>query len=182
MNKNTLLDHWTGSGELVKKHTTARDDWKRKANWTMGSIAVLIMLFVAGSTWFPILSNFAFAALGVFVVSAIVLTVWSPESEHAQDYFQARDRLAKALGMDPSEIESMDYDRLCYGVVLPTIDGLFAKLRAQAGSNYRAEAAATYRELDDLYSVCPRFRLLEETDGRYLLEPLEFYTGLLVSA
>lgn len=184
MKENTLLDHWTGSVDFFRATNTRHNAWKRKRRIGLGIAfgALFIMTLLAAITN---RRDFIFVAviLAVFcVLGTIGAQVNEPDTEHLEKYYAARDRLAKALGIDPEELEKMDYNRLRNSIVLPTLLGLFAKLDAQAANAFETDALATYNELDELHSACPPFRLLDGTDGKYTLEPFEVYRCLVVSA
>lgn len=185
MKKNTLLGNWTGSVDSVETAIARHNEWKRKRRIGLGIAfgVLLVMILLAAITNRRELVAVS-AILVVFcVLGTLAVQFQEPDLDYVEKYHMDRDRLANAIGMKPEELEAMDYDRLRNGIVLPTLDGLFVKMRAQVGNNYRAEAAATYRELDNLHSACPRFRLLNgTTDGRYALESFDFYLHLLVSA
>ncbi len=193
MKENTLLDRWTGSGGLVTEAIEKHAMWEKRSSrrWTgvfltLTLLAVILLQAIVREmpAALFLVCAMAIALVFYYILDALYkpLRREEPDMEHPEKYYAARDRLATLLGKTPEEIEMMDYNRLRNGIVLPTLDGLFAKLRAQAASCFEEDARATYDELAELHGACPPFRFLDGTEGRYTLEPFESYNQLLVVA
>ena len=193
MKENTLLGNWTGSGELVAETIKKHAEWEKRSSrrWicvflTLTLLAVTLMLVAEPDMQVSLFV--VFTAIITVVLGGILSIIYKPlryeepDMTYVNKYREGRNRLAKALGIDPERLESMDYDPLRYGVVLPTLDGLTAKLRAQAEYDYFGSAARTYNELKALHGACPPFRFLDGTGSRYVLEPFESYVRPSVPA
>lgn len=195
MKENKLLEHWTGSGEIVMEKIEKHAEWKRRADlswwkefylWMFMISFALATLMVGGQF---VVAHYILADVTLSAVVATFLYISykplsreEPSLGYPMMYGGDRDRLAKVLGIDPERLESMDYDRLRNGIILPTLDGLFVKLRAQATGRLEEDAKLTYAELEALHSVCPPFRFFDGTEDRYILEPFESYVRPSVPA
>lgn len=195
MKENKLLEHWTGAGKIVRETIEKHTEWRQRANqswWKTFYISMFMISFALATLMIGGQFVVAHYILADVTLSAVVATFLyisykplsreEPSLGYPMMYWGDRDRLAKVLGIDPERLESMDYDRLRNGIILPTLDGLFAKLRAQATGRLEEDAKVTYAELEALHSVCPPFRFFVGTEDRYILEPFESYARPPVAA
>lgn len=193
MKENTLLGNWTGSGELVSRTIKEHAEWERRSSMRWNVVFLILTLLAV--ILMQVIEKGMPVALFVVCSSVIALVLGGalnifykplrreePDMGYVNRYREDRNRLAKALGIDPEKLESMGYNRLRYGIVLPTLDGLTAKLRTQICYHYSSEAQATYNELEVLHGACPPFCFLDGVGSCYVLEPFESYTRPSVPA